>query len=57
MEQRISHWADFHEIWYWGLMEITCREIPNLLENRAKVSGPLHENLVRFIVAGDINLR
>jgi len=54
-EQRSSHWADFHEIWCWGL--ITCQEIPNLVENRAKITDTLHKDLVLFIVAGDINLR
>ena len=34
--QHGSHWTDFREIWYWGLLKKICRETPNIVTTGQK---------------------
>ena len=45
--QRGSHWKDFREIWYLGLLWISGRWIPNLVEIGQRYRARLHEDLSR----------
>jgi hypothetical protein len=54
MHQRVSHWTDFSEIFYWGLPWQPVEKLPTY--PKSNKTRALHVNIeVRFIVAGDIN--
>jgi hypothetical protein len=53
LHQRSSHWMDFREIWFWGLLWQSV-EIFRVYIKWGRVSGNLHEDYKSFIFVGDI---
>jgi len=51
--QLASHGADLSKITYWGILYISVEEIQIGLKS-VENAGSLHEDHIRFIVAGDI---
>jgi hypothetical protein len=53
MEQVVSHWTDFHEIWYLSIFRNLPRKFA-FYQKRTSISGTLQEdqyNLTFFIIS------
>jgi hypothetical protein len=57
MEQRGSHWMDFHETWYISNVQKSVQKTKISLKSDTKIMGTLHEDQYAFFIFHSIVLR